>query len=189
MSQSAPGKFFNHFFLNPTTKRSNQLYNQLRNIRKSEIRNFSTLIGWWIIMINIICSRICKMTLIPIRSDTFLVLFPVRYKSHLRKPLCQNENYHVIILNQSALRKILLLHICGKLIQATYQIWMTFPEVGLSHYQESWNYAKIFGWVYQNLPISFFFVLVLPSVAKWTFSIPSWRSLAGFHLVVSRGVF
>ena len=27
----------NHFFLNPTTKRSNQLYYQLRNIQKSEI--------------------------------------------------------------------------------------------------------------------------------------------------------
>ena len=30
---------------------------------------------------------------------------------------------------------------------------MTFPEIGISHAPENWNYRKISGWVFQDLPI------------------------------------
>ena len=42
----------------------------------------------------------------------------------------------------------------GKLIQASIlETWMTFPEIGLTHAPENWNFRKFSGWVFQDLPI------------------------------------
>ena len=33
------------------------------------------------------------------------------------------------------------------------QIWTSFPEIGLCHAPENWNFGKISGWIFQDLPI------------------------------------
>ena len=34
------------------------------------------------------------------------------------------------------------------------QIWTSFPEIGLCHAPENWNFGKTSGWVFQDLSIS-----------------------------------
>jgi len=38
-------------------------------------------------------------------------------------------------------------------IEISRKNWMSFPEIGLWHAPENWNFGKISGWVFQNLPI------------------------------------
>ena len=43
--------------------------------------------------------------------------------------------------------------ISGKLIQNREKYWMSYPEIRLCHTSGNWNFGKISGWVFQDLPI------------------------------------
>ena len=46
-------------------------------------------------------------------------------------------------------------------IEISKKYWMSFPEIGLCHTPENWNFGKISGWVFQDMPIRVKFTIVI----------------------------